>query len=116
MQLINSSDLEITDGMMEVMYSAAKRRHPAEACGVIAGGHCYELTNHAIGSGHFEIRAEDIRRVADHHGGYDAVWHSHPSGRTDPSRTDWAYHPVGKALVIVAGEQVVVHTAEDFHA
>lgn len=102
----------ITNEMKRVMVDAAKRCHPKEACGVVAGGHCYELPNQSDDTGHFWLRAEDIARVAADHGGFTAVWHSHPSGVRTPSRTDWAFHPYGKALVIVAGNEVAVYGEE----
>lgn len=104
---------ELTDSLKEAMIDASKRAHPAEACGIVADSHFYELPNKATGKAHFRILAEDIARVAIDHGGYEAVWHSHPSGRTEPSQTDWAFHPYGKALVVVAGETVTVYYADE---
>ena len=104
---------ELTNELKEAMVDAARRRHPAEACGIVADSVFYELPNHAGEADHFRILAEDIARVATDHGGYEAVWHSHPSGRPEPSKTDWAFHPYGKALVVVAGESVNVYYADE---
>lgn len=108
--------VDLTDAMREEMINATRNAHPAEACGVVAGAHCYELPNHSEAQGHFRLRAEDIARVAYPHGGYEAVWHSHPSGRPEPSQSDWANHPYGKALVVVAGESVNVYYGEEYDA
>lgn len=107
-------DLVITDEMKQVMVNAARRAFPSEACGVIAGGVCYELKNRSDDpTKGFRLLGQDIARVAARVGGYAGVWHSHPSGSPIPSRVDWANHPTAKALVIVAGETVSVYYGDE---
>lgn len=104
--------VELTDEIKAAMIDAAKDAHPKEACGIISGARFYRLPNHNEAAGHFRLSAEDIADVARGNGGYEGVWHSHPSGRTEPSQTDWAFHPFGKALIIVAGDEVRVYYEE----
>lgn len=94
------------------MQDACKRESPLEACGLIAGGVCYELKNRATTPGTFFIAAEDIVTIATRHSGYDGVWHTHPSGNPLPSEDDWAYHPMGKALIVATRDEVGIFYAE----
>lgn len=96
------------------MTDACAKNDPLEACGVIAGGVVYELPNHArFPESTFLLRAEDIYGAVAPHGGYDAVWHTHPSGNPVPSPDDWAYHPRAKFMVIATREDVNVYFPED---
>lgn len=103
--------ITLTDEQEEMMRDACTRSAPDEACGVIAGGVCYELTNFSEASGTFHISAEELGPIAERHGGYEGIWHTHPSGNPFPSDDDWAYHPSSKALVVATRTQVMVHYA-----
>lgn len=114
---MSKEPLVLTDEMKQVMIDAAKEAHPNEACGIVAGGVCYRLPNKAEHPERtFRISAEDIADVATHHRGYSGIWHSHPSGNPHPSETDWVGHPISKALIVVAGETVTIHYADDTEA
>lgn len=103
--------LTLTPEQEEMMQDACARSAPNEACGIVAGGVCYELTNHSTTVGTFHITAEELGQIAEHHGGYQGIWHTHPSGNPLPSDDDWAYHPRSKALVVATRTQVTVYYA-----
>lgn len=91
------------------MVAACRAAAPLEACGLVAGGVLYQLPNQESREGRFAIDIEDIRAVHDRHGGYDAVWHSHPGGSVEPSSTDRLGHPPGVALVIATPDDVYIY-------
>lgn len=105
--------MELTTKQKELMTDACDRTAPREACGVIAGGLVYELTNHSSHPGTFRISGQDLAPIYAAHGGYDAVWHTHPSGDILPSATDRANHPWPAALVIATRTAVEVYLDED---
>lgn len=94
------------------MRDACGRAAPREACGLVAGGVLYELENAAVGEGYFIIRAQDVATIYERHGGYEAVWHTHPSGNESPSEDDWVSHPAAKAMVVATRDVVNVYYAE----
>ena len=104
--------MELTREQKELMQDACYRAAPREACGVIAGGLVYELTNFSPHPGAFHIRGSELAPIVTAHGGYDAVWHTHPSGDVLPSETDRANHPWPAALVIATRKAVAVYTHE----
>ena len=104
--------MELTNDQKELMRDACYRAAPREACGVIAGGLVYELTNFSPHPGTFHIRGSELAPIVTTHGGYDAVWHTHPSGDVLPSATDRANHPWPAALVIATRKTVAVYAHE----
>lgn len=105
--------LRLTPEQKKEMMDACAKADPLEACGIVAGGVLYQLENHSARPGTFALRAEDIRKVAEHHGGYEGIWHSHPSGNPLPSDVDWASHPPAKALVVATRTLVRVYYGDD---
>lgn len=108
--------LVITHEQEEMMKDACSEAAPLEACGIFAGGQCYRLPNRSTQPGIFHLSAEDIREAAERHGGYEGVWHTHPSGDTLPSPRDWSSHPSAKALVVATRTTVSVYYGRTNHA
>lgn len=103
--------MELSDEQRSILQSAARKVHPREACGVIAGSNVIQLENHAQGYAEFHLKGTDIENAAAKFGfrELDAVWHSHPSGNPLPSKSDLESHPWPAAMVIVTSEKVSIY-------
>jgi proteasome lid subunit RPN8/RPN11 len=110
-------DIELTRAVLEGILAEARRAYPSEACGLLLGsGRRIERGQptqnvHPTPQTHFEI---DPRALIDAHratrqGGPAVLgyYHSHPTGRAEPSATDRAMaHGDGSVWGIVAGGDV----------
>ena len=74
-----------------------------ERCGVWFPGDMYEMENLSDDqSANFKMSASDLRFASEEVGlPIVGLWHSHPAGKPEPSKTDYDFHPVGYALAIV---------------
>lgn len=90
-----------------LMFEAAKRCAPREACGVVLkDGTVIEITNVAPREGLFLMDTDELIAVYEKYGDIDGVWHSHPKGHPEPSPEDYDAHPGGKMMFIVCGDEV----------
>jgi proteasome lid subunit RPN8/RPN11 len=108
--------LWFTPNMHSALLEQARRAHPLEACGVLAGtvtqmqGQVQEIipiTNVAADpTVSYRLDDAELNRAADalHHAGREiiAFYHSHPNGAPIPSRADvlLAAHPHIPAVII----------------
>ncbi len=110
-------DPVLTSGALATLLEEAQRAHPLECCGLLLGQHgvvaeARPAANvHPDPARHFEIDPKAL--IAAHRaarmGGPQVLgyYHSHPTGRAEPSATDRAAASGdGRIWAIVAGGQV----------
>jgi proteasome lid subunit RPN8/RPN11 len=110
-------EIELTRAAFGGILAAAERAHPDEACGMLLG-HGNRVTEthsarniHPTPQTHFEIDPQaliDAHRAARQGGpGVLGYYHSHPTGRAEPSATDRALASGdGRVWAIAAGSDV----------
>lgn len=84
---------------------AAQAEGNWEACGLLlADGHVQVCMNIADSPGRFALAHSAAMAALDHWGmgNLEAIWHSHPNGHPEPSESDWAGHPRGPKMIIIA--------------
>ena len=76
-----------------------------ERCGVWFEHLIFEVPNMAKEpADSFMMEAGELHVLSERIGEPVAgIWHSHPTGRPQPSKTDYDYHPVGYGMAIVEG-------------
>lgn len=110
-------EVEVTSGTLATLLEEAARAHPRECCGLLLGsGTRIALAQpaanvHPAPERHFEIdpRALITAHRAARGGGLELLgyYHSHPTGRPEPSATDRAQASGdGRIWAIVAGGTV----------
>jgi proteasome lid subunit RPN8/RPN11 len=114
--------LKISREAIDGIVAAAAAAHPLEACGLLFGS-THGITGWQIAANvapnperAFEIDPGALFAAlrAERAGGPPVIgyWHSHPTGRAEPSATDAAMAaPDGRYWLIVAGEDLTVHRA-----
>ena len=103
-------DLLLAPGILEAVIEHARTAYPAEGCGLLAGRHAAErfipMKNVSPSVTHYEMDpAELIRALRDLRSAGSAliaIYHSHPHGPAEPSRTDAerAYYPEAAHLIV----------------
>jgi proteasome lid subunit RPN8/RPN11 len=104
-------NLTLAPGILEEIIEHAKKSHPNEGCGLLAGrqsaNRFIPMTNvSAVPAKQYEIDpVELIRTLRDlRNNGEEliAIYHSHPHGPAEPSRTDIerAYYPEAAQLIV----------------
>lgn len=85
----------------------ANEAFPDEACGVLAGGQVFRLTNvHSEPEAYFQIADEELISMYEAFGDIDGIWHSHPGGDPAPSSADREGAVPGKAYLIATLDAV----------
>lgn len=113
--------LGISSSARDAVLAHARAQHPCEACGLLVGvsgqiSHAIPADNIAARpEAGFEIDPATLLRVhREARGTGEAVlghYHSHPNGRTEPSRTDAARAVTdGQVWMIVANEALTAWT------
>lgn len=103
-------DLTLAAGILEQVTEHAKGAYPKEGCGLLVGrdvaGRFVPMQNVSSSAAQFEMDpAELIGTLRDLRGtGEDliAIYHSHPHGPAEPSKTDirQAYYPDAAHLIV----------------
>ncbi|HEY4684381.1 MAG TPA: M67 family metallopeptidase [Candidatus Acidoferrales bacterium] len=108
-----ATTIRVCQSVMKSMLEEARRHHPLECCGLLAGRQglitdIYPATNALESPVAFEIPPEELfrffremrNRGLEHLG----IYHSHPSGDTHPSAQDVerAYYPDVAYFVVVS--------------
>lgn len=116
--------IEVTSEVLEALLAEAAGAHPRECCGILLGdgmriGELIPAHNvHPHPATHFEIDPQvliDAHR-AERQGGQQVLgyYHSHPSGKPDPSATDRELAANdGRIWAIIAGSDVTFWRAGD---
>jgi len=116
-------EIELTSAVAGRICREAERALPNEACGLLLGweGRIEQVVPagnvHATPQTHFEIDPQaliDVHRAA-REGGPEVLgyYHSHPSGRAEPSTTDRAMAAGDGRVWAIAGEGGVTFWRDD---
>jgi proteasome lid subunit RPN8/RPN11 len=110
-------NLALPAGILDEVIEHAKTAYPKEGCGLIsgmkpslAGRRFIPMTNVALTASEFEMDpAELIKALRDMRNAGEelaAIYHSHPHGPSQPSRTDAqrAYYPEAAYLIVSLAE------------
>lgn len=102
--------LTLTPDVLAALREHARREHPLECCGLLAGRgtratRAYAVANELASPVAFRTEARDSLAAfrAMRAAGVEllAVYHSHPTSPAVPSATDLAENPYGEAVVCV---------------
>jgi proteasome lid subunit RPN8/RPN11 len=115
---MSASGLTLQPGILEDIVEDAKAAYPGEACGLIAGitqsstgNRLIRMKNVARSQSEFEMDAgelvstlRDMRNAGEE---LVAIYHSHPHGPLQPSRTDIAraYYPEAAHVIVSLAER-----------
>ena len=107
-------NLLLAPGILERVISQAKGAYPNEGCGLLVGRQVAErfipVTNTSASASHYEMDpAELINALRDVRPSGEeliAIYHSHPHGPAEPSKTDIerAYYPEAAHLIVSLAE------------
>ena len=108
--MVNSADISLAPGILEQVIQHAKQAFPAEACGLLVGpaiaNRFIPITNVAGSSHEYEMDASELiavlRNLRSTGERLIAIFHSHPHGPAELSKTDIerAYYPDAAHLIV----------------
>jgi proteasome lid subunit RPN8/RPN11 len=104
-------NVTLAPGILEDVIEHAKKSYPSEGCGFLVGRHSADrfiaMTNvSAFAEKQYEIDPAELihtlREMRDSGEQLIAVYHSHPHGPAEPSKTDIdrAYYPEAAHLIV----------------
>jgi proteasome lid subunit RPN8/RPN11 len=107
-------DLTLVPGILEQSIDLSRKAYPGEACGLIAGRGRGErlipIKNNSSDPHRFEMDPAELiaalRGLRESGEALMAIFHSHPYGPAEPSRTDveQAYYPEAAYLIVSLAE------------
>ena len=106
--------LTLSPGILESVIQHAKSAYPIEACGLLAGGNAAErfipIKNVSAHPHEYEMDPAELiaalREIRQTGETLIAIFHSHPHGPAEPSKTDIqrAYYPDAAHLIVSLAE------------
>ena len=103
-------DLTLAPGILEQAIQHSKTAYPAEACGLLVGRTAADrlipMKNISSDENHFEMDPAELiatlRSLRESGEEVLAIFHSHPHGPAEPSKTDVerAYYPEAAHLIV----------------
>jgi proteasome lid subunit RPN8/RPN11 len=104
-------NLTLEPGLLEAMVEHAKRCHPTEGCGLLAGrentaDQFIPMTNTRNSESEFEMDPQELirelRSFRESGRRLVAIYHSHPFAEARPSKTDVAraYYPDAASIIV----------------
>ena len=107
-------DLTLAPGILEQFIEYAKNAYPHEACGLLVGRNAADrfipITNISAHAREYEMDPGELiaalRSLRDTGEELLAIFHSHPHGPAEPSKTDIerAYYPEAAHLILSLAE------------
>ena len=107
-------DLTLAPGILEQLIEYAKNAYPHEACGLLVGRNAADrfipITNISAHAREYEMDPGELiaalRSLRDMGEELLAIFHSHPHGPAEPSKTDIerAYYPEAAHLILSLAE------------
>ena len=107
-------NLSVAPGILEQVIERAKTSYPNEACGLLVGRNAADrflpIKNISMSADRYEMDPAELiaalRALRDTGETLMAIFHSHPHGPAEPSKTDIerAYYPDAAHLIVSLGE------------
>jgi proteasome lid subunit RPN8/RPN11 len=112
--MVKELDITLAPGILEKVIQHATDSLPAEACGLLVGRNVgsrfIPITNTAASAREYEMDPSELiatmRSLRDSGEQLIAIFHSHPHGPAEPSKTDVgrAYYPEAAHLIVSLAE------------
>jgi proteasome lid subunit RPN8/RPN11 len=106
--------LAVAPGILEEIIAHSRAAYPAEACGLLVGAGTVDrfvpMRNFSSNPQQFEMDPAELitelRRLRESNDELLAIFHSHPYGPAEPSKTDveQAYYPQAAHLIVSLAE------------